>query len=288
MTREAEYTESAARDRLIEGLPVQARRADVDGIETYIAEGGDGPPLVLLHGGIEGGGAYWAPVIPRLALSHRLVVPDVPGLGESDPTTTRLDETAFASWFSELLRVTCNEPPIVVSHSLVGALAARFASARDAGLRRLVLYGCPAVGPYRLPPGLVVAAIRSDLRPTQHNLDRFTRWPFLDVDRTRRSDPEWYGAFFAYLLARSRVPHIKRTMRHLIRTCTRQIPDAELRRIATPTTLLWGRHDRMVRLRVGESASGRFGWPLHVIDDAGHVPHMERPDEFLAALLRSG
>ena len=70
-------------------------------------------------------------------------------------------------------------------------------------------------------------------------------------------------------------------MRRLIRTGTKRVPDAELRRIEVPTTLVWGRHDRMVPLRLGEHASATLGWPLHVIDDAGHVPHLERPDAFL-------
>ena len=73
------------------------------GISTAVLEGGDGPPLVLLHGGIECGGAYWAPVIARLAENHRLVVPDAPGLGESEPVA-RLDDggvrpTGSRSWF---------------------------------------------------------------------------------------------------------------------------------------------------------------------------------------------
>ena len=40
----------------------------------------------------------------------------------------------------------------------------------------------------------------------------------------------------------------------------------------------------MAPLRIGQIASSRFGWPLHVIDDAGHVPHIERPCGFLRAL----
>ncbi len=34
----------------------------------------------------------------------------------------------------------------------------------------------------------------------------------------------------------------------------------------------------------GERASSTYGWPLHVIDEAGHVPHVERPGAFLGAL----
>jgi pimeloyl-ACP methyl ester carboxylesterase len=39
-----------------------------------------------------------------------------------------------------------------------------------------------------------------------------------------------------------------------------------------------------VPLRVGEVASSTHGWRLHVIEAAGHVPHIEQPDAFLAAL----
>jgi pimeloyl-ACP methyl ester carboxylesterase len=62
------------------------------------------------------------------------------------------------------------------------------------------------------------------------------------------------------------------------------IPDTELRRIDVPTTLLWGRHDRMVPLRVAEQAATRHGWPLHVIDHTAHAPHIERPESFVEAL----
>ena len=72
---------------MLAGLPVTERRARLAGVSTALLEGGDGPPLVLLHGGIECGGAYWAPVITRLAEHHRVIVPDVPGLGESEPWT---------------------------------------------------------------------------------------------------------------------------------------------------------------------------------------------------------
>ena len=151
-------------------------------------------------------------------------------------------------------------------------------------MRRLVIYGTPGVGPYRLPPGLMVAAILFDLRPSQRNMDRFAGWAFLDADLTRKRDPQWLEAFAAYNRARGRVPHVKQTIRHSIRTCTKRVPDSELQRIDVPTDLIWGRHDRMVPLRVAEEATSTHGWRLHVIDDAGHVPHIEQPDTFVAAL----
>jgi len=114
------------RERMLAGLPVTERRLEVAGTATTVLEGGDGPPLVLLHGGIECGGAIWAPVVARLAERHRVVVPDLPGLGESDPVA-RLDAQAFADWFTALLERTCDGRPALVAHSLGGSLAARFA-----------------------------------------------------------------------------------------------------------------------------------------------------------------
>jgi 2-hydroxymuconate-semialdehyde hydrolase len=272
------------RQRLLTDLPVAERRLDLNGVSTALLEGGDGPPLVLLHGGIECGGAVWAPVVPGLTERYRVVVPDLPGLGESEPVTDV--ELAFGDWFSELLHATCDEPPAVVAHSLGGGLAARFAL-EPGGLRRLVLYGTPAIGRYRMPPGLMLTALRFALRPTLRNLERFERWALLDVEATKRRDPGWYRAFDAYCVSRAAVRHVKRTMRRLVRTQTRQVPEPALHRIDTPTTLLWGRHDRMVPLRIGEGASTALGWPLHAIEGTGHVPHLERPDEFVRALTRA-
>ena len=82
------------RDRLLADLPSQRVGYGWRAPRPPLLEGGDGPPLVLLHGGIECGGAYWAPVIASLAESHRLVIPDVPGLGESEPVA-RLDPSGL-------------------------------------------------------------------------------------------------------------------------------------------------------------------------------------------------
>jgi 2-hydroxymuconate-semialdehyde hydrolase len=288
MSRKSEVAErrrrmgTDSRQQLLAGIPVEERRLDLAGVSTAVLEAGKGSPVVLLHGGIQCGGVYWAPVISGLAERYRLVVPDVPGLGESEPVD-RLDAT-FTEWFTALLRQTSPEPPILVAHSLVGSLAVRFVAEHQDLVGRLVVYGVPSVGPYRLPLALQVAGVRFDLRPSEANLIRFERWAHLDLDGTRRREPEWYEAFDGYMLSRGVIPHVKRTMRQLIKAGTKRIPDTELERIEVPTSLLWGRHDRMVPLSLGEGTSNKHGWPLHVIDNAAHVPHMEQPRAFLRTL----
>ena len=275
----------SARERMLAGVPVSERRIRLAGVSTALLEGGSGPPLVLLQGGIECGGAYWAPVISRLAEEHTLVVPDVPGLGESEPVP-ELDLETFARWFGELLQETCDDRPTVIAHSLLGTLAARYAARDGDSLRRLVIYGTPGIGPYRMPLGLMITAIRFDLRPTERNAERFDRFAFSDFDEAKRRDDGWLASFSAYTRARATVPHVKRTMRRLIRSCTKRVPDGELRGIAVPTALIWGRHDRFVPLSLGETASATLGWPLSVVEEAGHVPHIERPEKFLQEVTR--
>ena len=133
-------TGNDARARLLAGLPVTERRVQLAGVSTAVLEGGSGPPVVLLHGGIESGGVYWAPVISRLAQSNRIVVPDLPGLGESEPVA-RMDDAAFADWLAGLVRMTCQEQPVLLAHSLDGSLAARFAANHGDLLRQLISHG---------------------------------------------------------------------------------------------------------------------------------------------------
>jgi len=273
----------SARDRMLARLPASIRRLDVAGTTTSVWEAGDGPAILLLHGGIECGGAMWAPAVRLLAQRHRVVVPDLPGLGESAPGP-RLDVDTFATWLAALSRRLGLERPAIVAHSLIGRLTVATAASRSPAADRLVVYAAPGLGPYRLPPRLRYLALRFAIRPTARNAERFDRFALHDLDATRHRDPQWFDAFVSYTVAQARVPHVRRTMRHLVASQTRRIDDADLARVGIPTTLLWGRHDRMVPVSLAEHAATRHGWPLHVIDDAGHAPHIERPEAFCAEL----
>jgi pimeloyl-ACP methyl ester carboxylesterase len=278
---------NTAHDDMLVDLDVDRRVVEVDGIATSIITSGTGRPLVLLHGGIECGGAMWAPVITSLATENHVVVPDVPGLGES-AAADHLDVETFSSWFLRLLDALDLERPAVVAHSLVGSLMARFASRDGDVLGNLVIYAAPAVGPYRMPWRLRYVAVRFAIRPTEANAERFDRFALVDIDATRSRDPAWYSAFVRYTLSRARVRHVKRTMNQLVVSQTKPMSAGELERITVPTSLLWGRQDRMVPLAIGQHAAELQGWPLHIIDDAAHAPHIEQPERFLAALKEIG
>lgn len=99
-----------------------------------------------------------------------------------------------------------------------------------------------------------------------------------------RRDGRW-EPFEAYYLDRARTPSAKAALRVLMgQLGVPAIPPADLARIAVPTTLVWGRHNLGVRLGIGEAASSRYGWPLHVIEHAADDPAMEQPKAFLEVL----
>jgi 2-hydroxymuconate-semialdehyde hydrolase len=212
------------------------------------------------------------------------VIPDVPGLGESEPIP-RLNVASFCEWFEVLLSETSSsEKPMLLAHSLIGSLAARFVATTTDQLQSLYLYAVPGIGPFRMPVGLMVTSIRFGLRPSEANFKRFLPWPFLDAGRTRERDPEWFDAFSAYMVSQGSIPHVKRTMRQVMAAGKKRVGDDEMRQIDVPTALLWGERDRMTPLSLAKGTSERLGWPLHVVHEAGHVPHIEQPVAFVEAL----
>ena len=272
-----------ARRRLLAGAPVTERRLDLAGVSTAVLEGGDGPPVVLLHG--QGGwSGMWMPVIADLVTTHRVVAPDLPGLGASEVPDGPPDAARVLAWLGELIQHTCPSPPALVGASLGASIAARFAIAHPDRLTRLVLIGAGSLARFRPAPGVALALIRFVARPSERTQQRFLRQVAVDPTRVRALLGDRWEASQAYNLDRARTPSVRAANRRLLRELgTRTIPPQELARIAVPTSLIWGRHDRVMRLRIAKAASARYGWPLHVVEDAGHFS-LEQPQAFRAAL----
>jgi pimeloyl-ACP methyl ester carboxylesterase len=277
-------TGDAARERLLSGMPVTERRLELAGVSTAVLEGGDGPPVILLHGASEFA-ACWIRVIPDLAQTHRVVVPDLPGHGASQVAGDPPDAERVAAWLDELTERTCPSPPALVGHGLGGAIAARFAGDQGDRVARLVLVDSYGLGRYRPTPRFALALLGVIVRPTEHTQERLFRQCMVDLDGLREQLGERGALLEAYALDRARSPGQKAALRSLTpQLGLPAIPPAELARITVPTTLIWGRHDRQVRLGVAHAASARHGWPLHVIEDAADDPAVEQPEAFLRGL----
>jgi pimeloyl-ACP methyl ester carboxylesterase len=188
------------------------------------------------------------------------------------------------TWLAEIINHTRPDPPSLVGMSLGGAIAARFAIDHGDRVARLVLINSGGLGG-RPSPGALLVLIRHGVHPTERSLARLRAHVMVDPDRAKRNTGERWEPLHAYMLELARTPSVRRANKHLLRELgIPPIPADDLARIAVPTTLIWARQDRVMRLRHAQQASDRYGWPLHVIDDAGHVMFAEQPEATLAAL----
>jgi pimeloyl-ACP methyl ester carboxylesterase len=246
------------RERLLAGMPMTERRLELAGVSTAVLEGGAGEPLVLLH---EQGefAARWMRVMPELTLTHRVIAPDLPGHGASGGGDQALDVEAVLEWLGDLIDSTCSSPPVLVD---------------SFGLRA-----------FRPSPRFAMALVRYVARPGERSFAGLLRHCIADPQGMREQLGERWEPYEDYVLEGARSAGVKSALPALMKAfAVRAIPAEELERITVPTTLIWGRHDPATRLRVAEQASDRYGWPLHVIDDAGDDPPMEQPEAFLRSL----
>jgi pimeloyl-ACP methyl ester carboxylesterase len=273
------------RERLLAGLAATERRLFLNGVETAVLEGGQGAPVVLLHGpGTYG--AHWLDILPSLARTHHFVAPDLPGHGESGMFAVSADPALLSGWLDHLIERTCPAPPVLVGSTLGGAIAARFA--RDHGHRLAGLVLVDALGLTDFRPTAEFGATLNDYlsAPGPLTYDRLWDHCAFDVPALRTRLGQQWDLLKAYTLDRMGAPDRLAAMRSLMgQFGMTAIPPDLLSDIAVPTTLIWGREDRATPLAIAEEASRRLGWNLLVIDAAADDPALERPDAFMTALL---
>ena len=218
---------------------------------------GAGPPAVLVHG-LAASWRWWEPVVEALAATLRIHLVDLPGFGSARGRAFVLaDAPAFVR---ALIAQIGLERPHLVGHSLGGAVCARVAALWPETVDRLVLAAPAGVLERRraIRYALPLAAAVRQARP------RFLR--VLLSDSLRAGLPTVYRAG-AQLLADD------------------ELRD-ELASIAAPTLLLWGERDPLVPLAL--AAHYQRAIPvarLVVLEGAGHVSMVERPDAFARAVL---
>jgi len=274
------------RRQLIDALPVKERRLRLNGVATSVLEGGEGAPIVLLHG--PGAyGAQWIRTIPALVATHRVIAPDLPGHGTSDFFEGGLTRAGVAGWLDDLIECTCVETPTLVGHTLGGAIAALFAAESSRRLERLVLVDTLGLTSFQ-PAAAFGAALQAYLQsPGAGTHDGLWAQCVFDLERVKHPLGEAWPWIRAANLEGTR-PEGMAALRDWMQTFgTPAIPAATLAAIEVPTVLIWGRHDRATSLAVAEAASRQFGWRLEVIEGAADDPTLEQPEAFITALRRA-
>jgi pimeloyl-ACP methyl ester carboxylesterase len=270
------------RQKLIASLPVKERRLTLNGVTTSVLEGGEGAPIVLLHGPVAYG-AHFFRVIPALASGHRVIAPDLPGHGGSAFFQGELTSERVAGWLDDLIECTCSQSPVLVGHTLGGAIAARYTAESGRKLHALVLVDTLGLVDFQ-PEAAFGAALQAFMqRPGEETHDGLWSQCAFDLERLRQRLGEPWQWIREANLEGIRTFGVS-TLIPWMQEFGSAIPPELLARIGSHTTLIWGREDRATPLAVAEAASRRYGWPLQVIDGAADDPTIEQPEEFVAAL----
>jgi pimeloyl-ACP methyl ester carboxylesterase len=273
------------RRRLLSSLPVTERRLELAGISTPVLEGGEGPPVVLLHGPF-GYAAHWMFVIPSLAKSHRVIAPDLPGHGASEMSDASLHVDRVLAWLGQLIDQTCDSSPALVGQLLGGAIAARFAAGHRDRVSRLALIDTFGLVPFQPEPEFGKALHQFMAHPDERTHHDLWRHCAFDLDGLLQRIGERWDTFASYNVDRVRTPSVQAAAGTLMELfAVKAIPEGELARSTAPTTLIWGRNDRATPLSAAEAASARFGWALNAIDACADDPPIERPEALLRLLL---
>lgn len=272
------------RAQLLSEIPVTERLVYLAGISTAVLEGGQGPPVILLHGPGETS-VWWMRVIPKLAETNRVIVPDLPGHGSSRVNPDKLDTEIVLTWLSELIERTSPSPPALVGHILGGSIAARFTIGHGEQISQLVLVDSLGLGKFRPAPRFAFGLFRFMLWPTEKNFHRFFPHCMYNVVDLRKQMGKHWEPFLAYNLECACDPDRKTALQILMkRLGIPKIPSEDLSQINVPTALIWGRHDKANKLHIAEAARENYGWPLYVIEEARDDPKLERPEAFVNAL----
>lgn len=261
------------------------RRVTAYGIDTFLLEAGQGPPVVLLHG-LGATNASMLPTMHDLAADHRVIAPDLPGFGDSAKPVRAYHARFFARWVVALLDELGIERAHLIGNSMGGRIAIEVALSHPDRVERLALYA-PAVAFRKLRQFVpLVRLLRPELAAVPMAVPRSTVINVLEqmFSRGDRLQQAWYQAATDEFL---RVFSSRRG-RIAFFSAAREIyldhPFGErgfwnrLRELSRPALFLWGDRDPLVPARFARHV--QTGIPAAesvVLDDCGHVPQFEHP-----------
>lgn len=272
---------------------IEERQINIAGLTTrYLFKAGnDGLPLVLLHGD-SASALDWSWVLPKLGDDYCVYAPDFPGFGNSAKPNREYSLEFLKEFLVNFLNALGIERAVLVGNSLGGQVALRLALSFPEQVAALVLvdssglgesvtpflsqltlpgYGDLAITGCKTPPG---AKMRSWLRATllfAHPSQVPAEW-IAEQERMAMM-PGFLEATLSSLRAQLNV------------VGQRQVLLDSLPQLKMPTFVVWGTDDLVFPKEQAQAAVSRLQQGrLTLIPDCGHLPHVERPEMFTAAL----
>lgn len=262
-------------------------RIHVDGASYEMRIGGDGPPLLLIHG-FTGRGTDWAPFLPALQPTVTTIAVDLLGHGDSDspaePSRHAIERQAAD--LAAILRRLGAAPAAVVGYSLGARVALWMAVGSGGVVARLVLES-PS-------PGIAYAAVRATRRESDEQLARLLesggiaafadRWESLPLFASERALPPPVRARLHDERLRNSPDGLAASLRGAGQGAMEPL-HGRLRSVKAPTLVVAGALDDAGSDRAQAVAAGIPGARLAIMDGVGHAPHREAPGRFASLLL---
>jgi pimeloyl-ACP methyl ester carboxylesterase len=261
-------------------------KIELPGFEERFTEGlrylvaGEGEPLVLMHG-LGGAASNWAALAPLLLPGRRLLVPELPGHGGSQPLPGKPALDAYAESLALLLEHEDAAPAHVVGHSFGGAVALRLAIRWPELVAALVLVASAGIssGRRRARYALTITGLVQPgkrIAPHRRLVAGSALLRTLVFGRWGAADPLAFPPEVAeaFLSGPARHTDTRSAGNALVREDSRQ----DLERVRCPCLVLWGARDSQLPVGDAFEYARRLRAPLRTIADCGHLPIGERPE----------
>jgi len=245
--------------------------ATIAGCRTRIMRGGEGPPLLYLHGA--DGGGEWHPFMDRLSRRFEVIAPEMPGFGRTD-TPDWFETIHDVAYFTlDLLDALDLRGAQVVGASLGGWIAAEAAVRSTERMAGLTLIGPSGLHVRGVPrPDVFLLTLEEATRALYHDqrlADAALAQPEEEGEALDRRLKNRFAAARLTWAPRGFDPHLEKW----------------LHRIRIPALVVWGAQDAL--LPAGAYAARWAGLlpraELRTIEDCGHLPHIEKADAFCDA-----
>jgi pimeloyl-ACP methyl ester carboxylesterase len=273
---------------------------DLDGPVHYVDFGGEGSPLLMVHG-LGGNALNWMGVGPALAERHQTLAIDLAGFGQTPLFKRSAAVGANADLVRHFIDRVFDEPVTLIGNSMGGHISILIAADHPEKVYRLVLVdpAVPGVHVRRPEPAMLgVMAALSVPGLAENLLDRRAKMLGAEglVKETLAlvcADPSRVSADVvqAHVRLTAERANLGRQNYRALLQATRSIglrmadprfwPRAKL--VKAPTLVIHGELDHVIPLTAARELVDRLpGWKLEVLDGVGHVPMMETPDLFLS------
>jgi pimeloyl-ACP methyl ester carboxylesterase len=240
---------------------------EIDGCRTNLRRGGSGEPLLFLHGA--SGAPAIMPFMERLAQRFDVLVPEHPGYGLSDEPEW-LDNIHDAAYFYlDFLKHLKLQGVTLVGSSMGGWMAMEMAVRDTSRIKALVLVSpagitAPGIQPadiFLMPQEEVVRRLFYNQKLAEQRLAEPVTPEAIDISLKNRHTT-------ARLAWEPRLhdPHLPKW----------------LHRIDVPVKIVWGREDRILPVAFLDEYKRLLPQAeVHILENAGHLPHAEKPDQFV-------